>query len=112
MSFPTPPNKPVPHLAVNADLGTFIYAVSQLPPGKSYMACGTNCSWQEYIHLWSEVTGKPAYYKQCGEEEFVAREEDEELGKELYVMFDYSGEPGYDGGDGSLWYREDIEKVC
>ncbi len=40
MSFPTTPNKPVPHLSVNADTGPFIYAVSQMPPGKSYSKSG------------------------------------------------------------------------
>ncbi|KAJ8066725.1 hypothetical protein OCU04_004116 [Sclerotinia nivalis] len=111
MSFPTTPDKAVPHLSVNADLGSFIYAVSQLPPGKSYMACGSNCSWSEYIRLWSEITGKPATYKQCTEEDFVGREEDRAFGEELYAMFAYSSDPGYDGGDKSLWMREDIEKA-
>ncbi|CAD6445666.1 02967048-f0dd-4f5e-828b-ca6bacc772ce [Sclerotinia trifoliorum] len=112
MSFPTNPDKAVPHLSVNSDLGSFIYAVSQLSPGRSYMACGSNCSWSEYIRLWSEITGKPARYKQCTEEDFVGREEDRDFGEELYAMFAYSSDPGYDGGDKSLWMREDIEKVC
>ncbi|KAI9644412.1 hypothetical protein NHQ30_007769 [Ciborinia camelliae] len=112
MSFPTTADKPVPHLAVNSDLGTFVHAVSQLPPGKSYMACGTICSWSEYIRLWSEITGKHATYKQCTEEEFVGREEDKSFGEELFDMFAYSSDPGYDGGDTTLWTKEDIEKVC
>ncbi|KAA8569018.1 hypothetical protein EYC84_000691 [Monilinia fructicola] len=111
MSFPTTPDKAVPHLAVNDDLGSFVYAVSQLPPRKSYMACGTTCSWSEYIRLWSDITGKNATYRQCSEEEFIGREEDKAFGEELCAMFAYSSDPGYDGGDDTLWKSEDIEKA-
>ncbi|KAK6592648.1 NmrA-like family protein [Botrytis cinerea] len=111
MSFPTAPDKAVPHIAINSDLGSFVYAVSQLPPGRSYMACGSNCSWSEYIRLWSETTGKVATYRQCTEDEFVGREQDKAFGEELYAMFAYSSDPGYDGGDKTLWMKEDIEKA-
>lgn len=110
MSLPTTPDKAVPHLAVNNDLGSFINTVSQLPPGKRYMACGTYCSWSEYTRLWVKITGTLAIYKQCMKEEFIEREEDEYFGEGLYDMFAYSSDPGYDGGDAALWKSEGIEK--
>lgn len=111
MRFPTAPDKPVPHLDVNADMGGFVYAVSKLPPGKSYMAEGTTCSWSEYMRLWSEVTGKPARYQQITLQQMIDESPDKEFGREVGDMFLYSSEPGYDGGDESLLKAEDIRKV-
>ncbi|KAF4539861.1 NmrA-like family protein [Lasiodiplodia theobromae] len=111
MRFPTAPDKPVPQLDVNADMGAFVYAVSKLPPGKSYMAEGTTCSWSEYMRLWSEVTGKPARYQQVTLQQMIDESPDKEFGREVGDMFLYSSEPGYDGGDESLLKAEDIRKL-
>lgn len=111
MSFPTTPDAVVPHLDVNADTGNFVYAVSKLPPGKSYMAEGTTCSWSEYMQIWSQVTQLPARYKQVTLEQFVEGAPDAEFGREAGDMFAYSSDPGYDGGDSMLWKAEDIRKV-
>jgi hypothetical protein len=111
MSLPTAPNVSVPHLAVNADMGTFVYAVSQMLPGKSYMAAGTECSWSEFIRLWSKETGVPANYKEVTLEEFIGFVPDKDFGAEAGDMFSYSSSPGYDGGDKTLLKAEDIRKV-
>ncbi|OBT51602.1 hypothetical protein VE04_07499 [Pseudogymnoascus sp. 24MN13] len=111
MSFPTAPNASVPHLAVNADMGNFVYAVSQMPPGKSYMAAGTECSWSEFIRLWSKETGVPAAYKEFTLEQFIEMVPDKEFGAEAGDMFAYSSDPGYDGGDKTLLRAEDIRKA-
>ncbi|OMP83736.1 NmrA-like family domain-containing protein 1 [Diplodia seriata] len=111
MRFPMAPEKPVPHLDVNADMGSFVYAVAQLPPGGSYMAEGTTCSWSEYMRLWSEVTGKPARYRQVSLQQMIDESPDKEFGREVGDMFLYSSAPGYDGGDHSLLRAEDIRKL-
>ncbi|OBT97919.2 hypothetical protein VE01_03870 [Pseudogymnoascus verrucosus] len=111
MSFPTAPNASVPHLAVNADMGNFVYAVSQMPPGKSYMAAGTECSWSEFIRLWSNETGVSAAYKEVTLEQFIEMVPDKEFGAEAGDMFAYSSDPGYDGGDETLLRAEDIRKA-
>ena len=111
MSFPTDPPKPVPFLEVNADTGTYVYAIAQLPPGKSYMAAGTVCSWTEYMRLWSEVTGARGRYQQSTLEQFAKASSDEPSGWEIGEMFEYMSDPGYDGGDKELLYVEDIRKV-
>lgn len=112
MRFPTSPTTPIPHLDVNTDTGNFVYAISKLPPGKSYLAAGTTCSWSEYIRLWSKVTKVPASYKEITLEEMIDGLQDKDYGKELGDMFVYSSDPGYDGGDKSLWGADEIRKVC
>lgn len=111
MSFTTAPDALVPHLAVNADLGTFVYAVSQMPPGKSYLAAGAECSWSEYMRLWSEETGRAAKYNEVTLEQFMEFVPDKAFAAEAADMFSYSSCPGYDGGDKTLVKAEDIRKV-
>jgi hypothetical protein len=112
MSFPTAPDAAVPHLDVNADTGNFVYAISKMPSGKSYMAEGTTCSWSEYLRIWSEATGLPARYKQITVEQLIEGSPDREFGREIGDMFVYSSEPGYDGGDTTLLKAQDIRNVC
>lgn len=111
MRFPNQPDVPVPFLDVNADTGNFVYAVSQLPPGKSYMAEGTTCSWSEYMRLVGQFAKVRTEYRQISTEELVKISPDEEFAREVGVMFEYSSEPGYDGGDKELLRAEDIRKV-
>jgi hypothetical protein len=111
MRFPNQPDVPVPFLDVNADTGNFVYAVSQLPPGKSYMAEGTTCSWSEYMRLVGQFAKVRTEYRQIRIEELVKISPDEEFAREAGVMFEYSSEPGYDGGDRGLLRAEDIKKV-
>lgn len=108
-NFPTHPDAVVPHLEVNDDTGKFVYAVSKLPPGGTYMAAGTFCSWTDFMKTWSKVTNKPATYKQVTTEE-LANSMDRAFGEEIGDMFDYSTKPGYDGAM-SPWTAEDITKV-
>ncbi|KAG4417753.1 hypothetical protein IFR04_009122 [Cadophora malorum] len=110
-SFPTPASAPVPHLAVNADLGTFVHGVVQMGPGKHYMAAGTTCSWADFVATWSKVTGKEASYRQCSVKDLAENSPDRWFGEEIADMFEYSGEPGYDGGDKKLLKAEDIRKA-
>ncbi|QDS72117.1 hypothetical protein FKW77_003752 [Venturia effusa] len=111
MSFTTVPNQPVPHLAVNEDLGSFIHGVASMGPGKHYMAEGTTCSWTDFLATWSNVTGKQAEYVQISSEEMAKNNPDRMFGEELTDMFSYSSEPGYDGGDETLLKAEDIRKA-
>lgn len=111
MSFTTAPDVPVPHLAVNEDLGSFVYGVALMGPGKHYMAEGTTCSWTDFLATWSRVTGKKANYVHISSEEMAQNNPDKMFGEELADMFAYSSEPGYDGGDKTLLKAGDIQKV-
>lgn len=91
-------------------MGPFTYAVWQMPPGKSYMAAGTNCTWPEFIKTWSEVSGVPATYRQISPDEMIAATGEPQLGGEITDMFLYSSHPGYDGGMDVL-QADDIRKV-
>ena len=110
--FAMRPDCAVPHLDVRSDMDNFVWAVSQMPAGESYMAAGSYCGFAEYSRLWAEVTGRKARYRQIGLEELVElASDDKEFGAELGAMYVYADEVGYDGGDGSLLWAQDIEKV-
>ena len=110
MQFTTSPDVPQPHLDVQGDLGTFAYAVHQMPPGRAYMAAGSVCTWPAFLAAWSQATGVPARYEQVSHETMVAAAGDEEIGIETALMFSYSSDPGYDGGM-ELLTADDIRKV-
>jgi len=110
-NFTTDPDALIPHLDANADTGNFVYAISKLPPGKSYMAEGTTCSLSEYMRLWSTITNVPASYRQITFEQLVELISDKEFAKEFGDMCDYSSAPGYDGGDATLVKAADITEA-
>lgn len=111
MTFPTAPDAAVPHFQVNADMGNFVYAVSKMPPGKSYIAEGTTCSWTEYMRLWSLVNSVPASYRQISLEELINGTPDADFGCEVGDMLVYSTDPGYDGGEKELLRAADIRQA-
>lgn len=112
MQFPTDPTKPQPHLDVNGDMGNFVYAVHQMPPGKAYMAEGTTCTWPEFLETWRQATGvRRATYDQVPQATMVAAcDGNDDLGQEVALMLAYSSDPGYDGGM-ELLRAEDLRKV-
>ncbi|EAQ88704.1 hypothetical protein CHGG_05323 [Chaetomium globosum CBS 148.51] len=109
MCFPCNADKPIPHLDVNADTGNFVYAVHQMPPGKHYMA-GEYLSWSEFAQVWAKVTGATIRYREISFDEMVKQVPDRDLGIEVGLMFEYSSEPGYDGGMDVL-KAEDLRKA-
>ncbi len=109
MRFPCSPDKPIPHLDVNADTGNFTYAVSQMPPGQHYMAA-EYLTWPEFAAAWTRVTGATIAYKEISLDDMVNDMPDRDLGLEVALMFRYSSEPGYDGGK-ELLKAEDLRKV-
>ncbi|KAE9580515.1 NmrA-like family domain-containing protein 1 [Colletotrichum fructicola] len=110
MAFTTSPEKPVPHFDPSGDMGNFTYAVSQMPPGKAYMAEGSTCTWPEFLETWAQVTGKTATYKQITPEEMIEATGERDTGIEVAYMFSYSSDPGYDGGM-DLLTAADIRKA-
>ncbi|KAI1070371.1 hypothetical protein LB507_010350 [Fusarium sp. FIESC RH6] len=110
MAFPTTPEAMVPHLDPVGDLGNFVYAVSQMPPGKAYMAAGTFCTWPEWIETWGRVNNVPVKYRQCTVDEMIEATPDRDAGIETSLMFDYTSDPGYGGGM-DLLTAKDLEKA-
>ncbi|KAL2021767.1 hypothetical protein VTK56DRAFT_6710 [Thermocarpiscus australiensis] len=109
MRFPTAPDKPVPHLDVNADTGNFVYAVRQMPPGRHYMA-GEYRSWRDFAAAWARVTGATIRYRQVALDDMVAETSDRDCGVEVALMYAYCSDPGYDGGM-ELLKAEDLRKM-
>ncbi|KAK0387225.1 hypothetical protein NLU13_5538 [Sarocladium strictum] len=109
MAFSTKPDRVIPHFDPVGDMGNFTYAVSQLPPGKAYMAAGTFCSWADWLKTWSTITGVPATYKQISQDEMIEAAGDYDLGLEVALMYSYANDPGYDGGM-DLLTADDIRK--
>jgi hypothetical protein len=109
MRFPCSPDKPIPHLDVNADTGNFVFAVAQMPPGKAYMA-GEYRTFPEWAQAWAKITGQRIVYKEVTFDEMVAETPDHDCGVEVALMFRYSSDPGYDGGM-ELLKAEDLRKV-
>ncbi|AEO57243.1 hypothetical protein MYCTH_2126239 [Thermothelomyces thermophilus ATCC 42464] len=94
-------SKPVPHLDVNADTGSFVCAVHQMPPGGAYIHGGGRVylSWPEFAAAWARVTGAAIRYREISVAEMVDHLiPHPDLGLEVALMFAYSSEPGYDGG--------------
>ncbi len=111
MSFPTTDSAQISHLEVNVDTGPFVYAVSQMPPGKTYIAEGTRCTWPDFLQTWGEVNKVSTKYQEITLEQFIEAAPDKEFGAEAGDMFVYASDPGYDGGDPSILKAADIEKV-
>ncbi|KAL2146140.1 hypothetical protein VTI28DRAFT_4980 [Corynascus sepedonium] len=109
MRFPCNPDKPVPHLDVNADTGSFVYAAHQMPPGKAYMA-GEYLSWSEFASAWAKVTGATIRYREIGFNDLVDLAPDRDFGVEVALMLAYTSEPGYDG-EMELLKAEDLRKA-
>ncbi|OLN97347.1 NmrA-like family domain-containing protein 1-like protein 2 [Colletotrichum chlorophyti] len=110
MAFTTAPDKPVPHLDPVGDMGNFTFAVSQMPPGKAYMAEGTTCTWPKFLETWATAVGVEAQYKQVTPEEMINATGERDTGIEVAYMFSYSSDPGYDGGM-NLLTAVDIRKA-
>lgn len=77
---------------------------------KEYLAEGTTCTWPEWIAAWSKTTGKAARYRQVSREDMIRACGGEDFGGEIADMFDYSSDPGYDGGK-KLLRADDLRKV-
>ncbi|KAJ0164100.1 NmrA-like family domain-containing protein 1 [Colletotrichum tanaceti] len=110
MAFTTSPEIPIPHFAPASDMGNFTYAVSQMPPGKAYMAEGTTCTWPQFLETWAKVTNVKADYRQVSHDEMVEATGERDTGIEVAYMFSYSSDPGYDGGM-HLLTAADLRKV-
>lgn len=110
MRFTTDPDRLVPHLSPVDDMGSFVYAVSQMPAGKAYMAEGTTCSWSDWIKTWGAITGVPASYQQVSHDEQVTETGELDTGIEVAYMYSYASAPGYDGAM-DLLTAADIKKV-
>ncbi|TAQ86742.1 hypothetical protein B7494_g4946 [Chlorociboria aeruginascens] len=106
LRIPGTGNIPIP-LVVPSDAGSFTKALTKVPPGKNLLAFGDLLTWQDYVDLWSRVTGVNASL------EHKTVEDHDKLapggyGEEIGEMYAYAQEFGYWGGDPSVIYPNDL----
>jgi hypothetical protein len=89
---------PIP-LLVPSDTGAFAKALTLVSPGKNLLAFGDLLTWEEYVEIWSRVTGVKASFERKTVQEhsdFAPGGYGEEMGE----MYAYALEFGY-------WGKED-----
>ncbi|KUJ18857.1 NAD(P)-binding protein [Mollisia scopiformis] len=107
LRIPGDGNMPVP-IVHPSDAGVFVQALAKLPPGKNLIAYANLITWEEYVKLWSKVTGVPAAFEKA-----TIADHDKivpgGLGEEVGEMFAYAQEFGYWGGDDkSVTFTKDL----
>lgn len=83
-------------------------ALAKLPPGKNIIAYGNLMTWEEYVKVWSKVTGVPAAFEKA-----TVAEHDKlgpgGYGDEIGQMFAYASEFGYWADeDKSVTFTKDV----
>ncbi|KAF3057505.1 NmrA family domain-containing protein 1 [Trichoderma lentiforme] len=98
---------PVPFI-VPEDTGYFVKALTQVPAGKNLIAFGDRLTWDDYIRLWSNITGIPAVFERTTVSEH-AKLAPWGFGKEIAEMLAYAQEFGYDGSDPTIVSAQQLE---
>lgn len=95
-----------------SDAGAFVKALSKLPPGKNLMAYADLLTWEEYVKLWSKITGVPATFEKVSVADH-AKLAPGGYGEEIAEMFAYAQDFGYWGdGDKSVMFAKDVSSGC
>lgn len=107
LRIPGSGDMPVP-LVDPSDAGAFVQALWKLPPGQNLLAYGDLMTWEEYVKLWSKVTGVPAAFEKA-----TVADQDKigpgGFGDEIGEMFAYAQEFGYWGAeDKSVTFSKDL----
>ncbi|PSN71616.1 NAD(P)-binding protein [Corynespora cassiicola Philippines] len=110
MRFPTHRETIVPHLDPRKDTGNFVRALLQLPPNSTVMAASEWCTWPEWLKTWGDVTGVKTNYRECTVEDFDHWMPGG-MGKEIGDMYEYSNDPGYDGGDPRVLRTQSLKEM-
>lgn len=106
LRIPGSGDEPIP-LIDPADTGIFVRALLQVPAGKHLLAFGDRITWSKYVEIWSNITGIKASL-----EHVEVADQDNIFpggyGEEIGEMYAYAKEFGYDGGDPSVIYPENV----
>jgi hypothetical protein len=100
---------PIP-LIVPSDAGAFVKALTQVSPGKNLLAFGDLLTWEEYVALWSRITGVKASFERktvAEHDKFAPGGYGEEIGE----MYAYALEFGYWGKDPSVVFAKDVSEI-
>ncbi|PMD33833.1 NAD(P)-binding protein [Hyaloscypha variabilis F] len=107
LRIPGEGNMPIP-LLVPSDAGAFAKALTLVTPGKNLLAFGDLLTWEDYIKMWSRITGVPASFERktvAEHDKFAPGGYGEEMGE----MYAYALEFGYWGaGDKTVVFAKDV----
>lgn len=98
MSRTAPPDFKMPWVVVDRDIGAFVKALVDMPPGRDLLAVSEYMSFPEFAEVWGRVHGVKTTYKQISNEELF---EGVPLGfmEEIRDSFDFIHEFSFTGGD-------------
>jgi len=97
---------PIP-LVVPSDAGYYVRAIMEVGPGKNVLGFSDRMTWDEYVKLWSSITGVPAKFSKTTVAEH-AKLAPGGYGEEMAEMYAYAMDFGYDGSDPSVHYAKDV----
>jgi hypothetical protein len=106
LKVPGSGNMPIP-LVVPSDAGNFVKALTQVSPGKNLLAYSSLIQFEDYVKLWSSITGVPAAF----EHSTVAvmdKLAPGGFGEEMGEMYGYMQDFGYWGGDPDIVHAKDV----
>ncbi|KAG6875464.1 hypothetical protein C0993_009138 [Termitomyces sp. T159_Od127] len=110
LSLPAKSNKPYPMIDARKDTGHLVYALLQVPPGKTVMGFGSMISWDEYMKLWGNILGIPGCRFQEIDLDTAAKlvPGNMEVGYDIAEGIAFIGEFGFAGGDFTVLYPQDV----
>ncbi|KAF2186552.1 NAD(P)-binding protein, partial [Zopfia rhizophila CBS 207.26] len=97
-----------PWIHPTADMGTFVKALVQIPPGQNLAGQAEELSWDDICTAFTRVSGIHILYRR-----YTASELERLIpngGYMLAAMFDYFRDVGYYGGDSTIVYPKDLEQ--
>ncbi|KAI9673858.1 MAG: hypothetical protein M1817_002064 [Caeruleum heppii] len=104
-------DKPYPLVDAHKDTGSFVKALTQLPPGQHLLGAGEMMTLRDYFTLWAEITGVKARLEVTDLDSYE-KIYPNPLTKEIGEMFEYASEFGYDGSDPANALPKDLGVPC
>jgi hypothetical protein len=97
----------MPLIVTHRDIGPFVKALTDMPPGKEIVAVSEYMTFPEYIELWGRINGVKAEYKEITRAELFEGVP-EPLASEIGDSFDYIHDFGFTGGDPDVLQPEQV----
>ncbi|KAF2162535.1 hypothetical protein M409DRAFT_27158 [Zasmidium cellare ATCC 36951] len=99
---------PIP-FAVPQDAGKYVLALMNLPVKTNLLAFSDRITWEEYVALWSKITGVSAKLIRTSVAEHSRLDRNRGFAEEIGEMYGYLGDFGYHGGDPSVTFSATVQ---
>jgi hypothetical protein len=107
---PFPLDTKMPYIDVERDTGSFVKALIDAPAPTQVLGLSKWATPNEWLALWSEVTGIAARIEQASSEEFE-RNDPTGLMKSVSQTGQFVGEFGFTGSDEKILMPEDVSST-